>query len=86
MVVAHECAFEAFHAGASTHLLTIPDATAPRAPHSEAGASPQGPPSYSSRVSMRWCIGIFNFQLVKREKCKFTLSASIVGGGGGGQP
>ena len=45
MVLAHECAFDAFHAGSSTHILNIPDASAKRSSVPAHGFYPSASPT-----------------------------------------
>ena len=77
MVRAHCCAFEAFEADAALHLLSIPDAGAHAPPAHPSAATPGGFPALPAGVAVRWAVGVFNFDLVKREACALTLEAHV---------
>ena len=89
MVRAHYCAFDAFHADAEVHNLTIPDAASRRPDHATIGGStitrgsgavrdPRALSIVPSRPgAIRWAIGVHNVALVKSEPCTFTLTAHL---------
>ena len=77
MVRAHCCAFEAFEDDAALHVLTIPDAGAHAPPAHPSAATPGGFPALPAGVAVRWAVGVFNFDLVKREACALTLEAHV---------
>ena len=70
MVRAHCCAFEAFEADAALHLLSIPDAGAHAPPAHPSAATPGGFPALPAGVAVRWAVGVFNFDLVKRGRAR----------------